>query len=351
MAVLTATAALVTAGFVFNEIFFYWFPNFGFATLLLAGLLGLNLAGRQTTAAAQSLFFLTALGGLTILALVGLAFGGSAALQESIPAVGISAQAMGLTAVAFIGYDLLRYTTPGIGYRGARRLMGIGIVAVGLLFWAWNTAALTHVAPSRLADTSIPHILSAKAIMGPTGRIMIGIVVIAGACAAVNYLFQAVAQMMAVLAARGLMPAVAGFSPSRPWLPLVTMTGVTGLLMAVGFAGSDWLDTFLRAGLIIWITSIGLAHLPSLLSGNRRDEGPVWRRTAAGVIVHLALLVAMVTMGMILLWTDDNPLSLLRAILALITIGASLAAAGLMAARRPDRNRRKASYSKEGVSQ
>src|SRR5210317_168693 len=32
---LVATSVLVTAGFAFNEIFVYWFPNFGFAFLLL----------------------------------------------------------------------------------------------------------------------------------------------------------------------------------------------------------------------------------------------------------------------------------------------------------------------------
>ena len=151
-------------------------------------------------------------------------------------------------------------------------LMGIGIVSAGMLYWGWNTAAVTHVAPSRLADTSIPHILAAKAIMGPGGRLVIGVVIIAGACAVVNYLFQAVAQMIAVMAARGLLPAAPGVSSSRPWLPLLVMTVMTGFLMVAGFAGSDWLDTCLRAGLVIWVAGIGLGHLPALLPGN----GKIW---------------------------------------------------------------------------
>ena len=351
VAILMATATLVTAGFVFNEIFVYWFPNFGFAALLLASVLALNLAGRRITALAQSLFFLTTLTGLAVLTVIGLAGAGGSAPNEPLTAFGSGLQTIGLAAVAFIGYDLLRYTSPGLDHRRARTLVFIGLASAGLFFWAWNTAALTHVGASRLADTSIPHILAAKAIMGPSGRLVIGVVVIAGACAAVNFLFQAVAQMMTILAERGLMPAIAGLSPSRPWLPLVTMTGVTGLLMAVGFAGSDWLDTSLRAGLIIWITSIGLSHLPSLFPGTRRDKGPVPLGAAAGSIVHLALLVAMVSTGVILVWTDETPVLLLRAILVLITIAAGLAAAGLLAARRPFSRRRKASHPKEGVSQ
>ncbi len=351
VAVLMATATLVTAGFVFNEIFVYWFPNFGFAALLLVGLLALNLAGRRIAALAQSLFFLTALSGLGVLTVIGLAGAGGAAPNETISTAGTGLQTIGLTAVAFIGYDLLRYTNPGLDHRRARIIMGIGIVSAGVLYWAWNTAALTHVVPSRLADTSIPHILAAKAIMGPSGRFIIGVVVIAGACAVVNFLFQAVAQMMTVMAARGLMPDVAGTSSSRPWLPLVGMTFLTGLLMAAGFAGSDWLDTSLRAGLIIWITGIGLSHLASLLPGNRWNNEATAPRTAAGGLAHLTLMVAMVVMGIILLWTDEDPGMLFRAILVLLAIAAGLASAGLVAARRSMHPHRKTSPSEEGVSQ
>ncbi len=43
LAVCLGTATLVAAGFVFNEVFIYWFPNFGFAVVLMLTLLALNL--------------------------------------------------------------------------------------------------------------------------------------------------------------------------------------------------------------------------------------------------------------------------------------------------------------------
>ncbi len=35
LVILAATALLVTSGYTFNEVFLYWFPNFGFSFLLL----------------------------------------------------------------------------------------------------------------------------------------------------------------------------------------------------------------------------------------------------------------------------------------------------------------------------
>jgi len=48
LAVCLGTATLVASGFVFNEVFIYWFPNFGFAVLVMLTLLILNLTCART---------------------------------------------------------------------------------------------------------------------------------------------------------------------------------------------------------------------------------------------------------------------------------------------------------------
>ena len=47
LTILAGTALLVTAGYAFNEVFLYWFPNFGFAFLLLALLTVLQLLRKE----------------------------------------------------------------------------------------------------------------------------------------------------------------------------------------------------------------------------------------------------------------------------------------------------------------
>jgi hypothetical protein len=72
VAVCLATAVLVTSGFVFNEVFFYWFPNFGFAALVLGGLLIVNVIGPQVAAALQLMLASIAIIGIAGISIVGL---------------------------------------------------------------------------------------------------------------------------------------------------------------------------------------------------------------------------------------------------------------------------------------
>ena len=352
VAVCMAAATLVTSGFVFNEVFVYWFPNFGFAFLLLLGLLALNLVGQRIAAAAQIIFTSAALIGLAGLTLAGAVGTSSQALEATAMPRHLFLKGVGLGAVALLGYDLLRFTAPDPDHRRHRYLMGIGLAAGGVLIWAWNTVALTHVPASRLADTSIPHILVAKAVMGETGRIVMGIVVIAGSLAAVNLLFRAVIRMSAVMAQNGMIPSMAGGSFAQPWLPLIGLGGLTGLLMASGFAGSDWLDISLRAGLILWLAGTGMTHLAPLLTSFSRSDGTAVLLTLCRAALHFILLATMTALGSVLIITDDDPGRLARALLTLIAIAAGLAAVGLIAARcRPANRHREVSPTNGGVLQ
>ena len=347
VAVCLATATLVASGFVFNEIFAFWFPNFGFAALLLFTLLTLNIAGRNAASAAQILFTATALTGLAVLTLAG-AFGQPPDMPaKSIDSPPLSPKGVGLFAIALLGYSLLRHAVPDPAGRRARAYMGIALTAGFMIVWSWNTIALTYVTPSRLADTTIPHILAARSIMGPPGRIIMGIVVISGSLAVVNLMFQAVARMLADMAKGNLIPSVTGVTSSRPWLLICALAGLTGLLMATGFAGSDWLDVSLRAGLILWVVGIGLDHLPPLLSRSYRHA-----RRGVPAAADLALTVGMTALGIVLVMEDETPGMLVRALLALVAIAAVLTTVGLIAVRRRPYNRhRKPSYCEEGVLQ
>ena len=74
-AIFLTTGLTVTSGFVFNEVFVYWFPNFGFAYILLTVVSGLHLFGPDTRAKAQVLFVGTALVGLGLLIGIGIVKG------------------------------------------------------------------------------------------------------------------------------------------------------------------------------------------------------------------------------------------------------------------------------------
>lgn len=333
VAVLLATAVLVTSGFVFNEAFLYWFPNFGFAALLLVVILTINLAGPRVAAAAQTLFTGTAIIGLAGLALVGVFTLSKTPSDPSTLLSGASSQSIGLAVIAFVGYDMLRYTHHGLDAFQLTPAVKTALIAGGLLLALWNTATVFSVAPSRLLNTSIPHILAAKAIIGPAGRIVIGVVAIAGAAAAVNYLFQSVARMIVLMARQQLLPAVFARSISCPVLALSSLAATTGLLLAIGFAGSDLLDISLRAGLMLWLVFYALNNLAGRFEGSQKPIHNDLLPSTENGIRHLLVAAAMMIVAVILGVTHDNPVVLLKTISAILCLTACLAGCGLLFTR------------------
>lgn len=103
-AIFLSTGILVSSGFVFNEVFFHWFPNFGFAFLLLGILLGIHLAGIPIGFKAQVIFVALTVAGLLILILTGIFTQGTQALAPwlLIPDRSIFFLAL----VLWVGFDL-----------------------------------------------------------------------------------------------------------------------------------------------------------------------------------------------------------------------------------------------------
>ena len=339
LAVCLGTATLVAAGFVFNEVFIYWFPNFGFAVVLMLTLLALNLISGRTAAIAQVIFVTIAVCGLLVLSVWAIYLwfqSGDIPYQEPVSFNPIS---LAPAALLFIGYDLLNFTNAAGANVKVTSKMLTGIFLIGLLVILWGLAAYLHVAPERLADTTLPHILTAKKIGGQTGRVIIGMVVIAGTCAAVNVLFHAVSRMMTQMAANRLLPAVFTRLSGRPLLPLFCLAGGIGLLMAMGFAGSEWLDKSIRAALSFWLLSYAMTQLALFIQW-RKKRSPYQRPRPSywpkrHMIVFLAMLICSV--GLVLI--DDNIAQLLLTMLVIFIISLFMACLGLFLAKSSFANR------------
>ena len=325
LAVCLGTATLVASGFVFNEVFIYWFPNFGFAVLVMLTLLILNLTGGRIAAVAQVIFVTVAVSGLLVLSVWAMVLWFQTGEIPSREPISFNINSLALAALLFIGYDLLNFTKPaGINYKKTSK-MTIGIIVIGLLSILWGLTAYLNVSPERLADTTLPHILTAKKIGGQTGRVIIGMVIIAGTCAAVNVLFHAVSRMMTHMAENRLLPGMFNRFTGRPLLPLFCLAGTIGLLMAMGFAGSELLDKSIRAGSLFWLLGYAMTHLALFMrwhkkrSLNKKSPPPFGPRLH--VIVFGAILFSIV--GLVL--SDDNIAQLLLTMLVIFIISVFLA--------------------------
>ncbi len=312
--VIAATALLVTAGFVFNEVFVYWFPNFAFAFILLGILMAIQLFKRPVADACQIVFSAVAAAGLLILTIRGL-LGEPAAPVTSTGTGGVSDyRSIFMILWLWIGIDLLYVNTrSGAGASGRRFKTAVaGIVVLTLIFALWAIVSLNYVAAERLADTTIAHTLVAKKVLGQPGRVLIGLVAIAGTCAAVNALFTAAARLVSTHARQKMVPFAHHLSDRRPAVTPLALGGLIAALMAGGVAGTEEIDTFLRAGLLLWMLYYIAVHIlvlrlkpdvrfPAIYAfGFRTFAGPLLGATA------LAAAIAVLTV------TDPDRATLIK---------------------------------------
>ena len=325
-AVFLTTGLTVSCGFVFNEVFVYWFPNFGFAFILLGLLSALHLLGPGLRARAQTFFVGTAFLGLTLF--IGAGFiKGLPHTASRIPADSpIALPWLFMPLMFFIGFDIAVSMT---GYplrrsNGAMKSPKTAIVVFGVLMILWAIVITQYVTGSRLTATSISHIIAAREISGQLGRIIMGFIVIAGACAAVNALFEAVARLAATMSEHKLLPRIL----HTPQVTVLCVAAAAAIMMAGGLAGEELLETYIRATLLLWLGGYGLLQV-CLLQMAAAGVG-VRPAIGQGRIKVRLLTTAVVTFGgaAILALTDARAMLIFKVIMAFIGSALVLGAIG-----------------------
>jgi len=251
-AIFLATGVLVSSGFVFNEVFLYWFPNFGFAFLLLFLILGIQLAGKQIHLICQIVFVGLAITGLLGIILKGMTMTG---IPDAFPPVVLPAwPVLFLPLLLWVGFELFLFTgiPPEKENRPATSVLIIA--GAGILFMALGLVYIAHVPLDKLSSSTIPHLKTARILMGDIGRYIMGTIIISGSLAAVNALFSAGRIQAERMAQQGFLPQWTGKTFAIPTL----LTIVIGLMMAGGVAGSEKLEIWIRSIFILWLFSYGL---------------------------------------------------------------------------------------------
>lgn len=319
-----ATGILATAGYVFNEIFVSWFPNLGFSFCLLGFLLVLNLWGQRVSRMVQVMFVTVALSGLIFLSAVGLiGWGNLPQVAEAAghPSFNITRVVL-LGLILFIGFDLAGLAK-GSEEKSPSHLMGsmiAGIVLVGFVFILWGLVSLQYVSPERLSDTTVPYSIAARAILGENGRMVMGVVLLAGTCSAVNALLIAVSRMIAGMANQGLLPSFLGLARERAPVALIILALGIAAMMALGMAGAPVLEIYTKAGILFWLLNYAAVHLSILIMRRRfRGQSTVFQIPGYPVVTTIGLLASFLGFAG-LLWSDSESVLLFKLMLIIFTI-------------------------------
>ena len=307
--ILAATALLVTSGYTFNEVFLYWFPNFGFAFLLLGLLTLLQFLPLKQVYKIQlffvglaglGIFFLGVYGSLTPAKSMGTIF----QIPQHISEGGLSSA---LLLLLFAGSNLFQGKKSGFPH--------VALIAL-LVLLPWMFASLAHVNPERLASSTIPFMTASRKIMGDTGRQIMGIVVIMGSCAAFTGFTLLCRQKLAELSQEKMAPRFLAKEGQRWLLPPLTAIAV-GACMATGLAGDERLELLLRSALLLWLLYYCTVSFAAIASIKAEKSLPSITPFFAPLILSTGLVT--------ILLSSSHPLELLKFIVFLLVASSFLA--------------------------
>jgi hypothetical protein len=264
LCVVLATSVLALAGFAFNEVFVYRFPNMGFTFVLLTLICGAHLSGDKIPRALQTLCGLGAMLGFGAVALTG-------ALRQGVVEPGDPAMTglagsellvvLAPAVILFMGFELADASRSGPPR--SRMPWGlIGLLAMACCFGLFATAGLHHAPADKLANTSVAHMSLGRRVLGDAGRYLAGGAAILGSVAAVNALLLSwrtwFCQRLAVSSGGGWLTTRAVRSLFTAVLPFAAVA----LLLWGGWAGEPVLEKWIAGATAVYFLAyagVGLA--------------------------------------------------------------------------------------------
>lgn len=317
-AVCASAALAVTAGFAFNEVFVYWFPNFAFAFLLLGATAAVNLISRTAAQATQVIAISTVCIGMIVLCGAGLSH-----LPGEIGAhafkFDFNYRYLAAAFVVLIGYDLGLYVY-GNERNGSRRseAMVAAVVGGALIVALWGLAAMSVVSPEKLESSTVPYMTAARKALGQPGRYIMGTVAIAAVFSAINSMMHSVS-MMASQLAYNYIDNQRSDNPIliRP-VTVLLIAGASAFLMALGFAGEPHLETWIRASIILWLIYYMFVNISAIRAMHQSSMPTPQGRASAMLLLKIfsVAVMALAATGLILI--EPEPFQLL--IFAIIVV-------------------------------
>ena len=254
LAVCASTALVVSAGFVFNEVFVYWFPNFAFAIILLGLVTIVNFFGEKVKFFIQSAAVIGVVLGL--FALIGASiFARPPAISSPPTGVSFDYRYLLMVITLLVGFDMGLYAgwKDGDSFSRQYRVLVAALILGGLILFSWGLAAMAVLAPAKLESSSISHMIVARKVLGETGRLIMGAVIICGVFAAVNSLMHATGTMVDKITSADENFRKTDHSAIEHRVTILLISGSSAVLMAMGIAGDSIIETWIRSSLFLWL--------------------------------------------------------------------------------------------------
>jgi len=324
-AICSSAGLVVTAGFVFNEVFVYWFPNFTFAYLLLGAVLVINVLRPKAVPSIQVVCIALAGIGLLILAVAGL-LQPADARSVSGTITHFDYRYLAAAVIVLVGFDMGLYSgrEPRPVASQTARALAMALVAGAAVLALWGVGAMAMVPAAKLESSTIPHMIAARKALGQPGRLIMGTVAIFGVFAAVNAMLFSVS----VTAAKLMEPFDSLSGGKIRVVSLLFIAGASAFLMFLGFAGEPFLETWIRGGMVLWL----IYYMSINVAAYRIKAAPLQKtkRSRKSPVAHLKGLgligAALGAGGLILLEPEPKVMMIF---LATVTAAVTLLVVGI----------------------
>lgn len=267
--IFAGSAEAAISGFIVTEVFSVKI-NPVLVSIVVVLFLGIsNLFGVKVFSWTQTILTTLLIGSTVTLGIIGLT--GNATGTPVTNTLDFNPMGWGvlsLTALAFWLFVGVEFVTPLAEeikkpkiYIPLSMILGLVIIFIADLIFGF--ASIKYAPLEGLAESASPHVDAAKAMLGDTGLIWMGIVTILATSSTLNTLISSISRMLYAMALEGQMPKV--FSKLNrwgiPWVAILFMSLLFVFFLLIGITNSSSITTFILAGCLCWMVAYIIAHL------------------------------------------------------------------------------------------
>ncbi len=253
-----STLILAKAGFVFNEIFLYWFPNLFFSVCFLVFIVGINIMRPSLSRCLQGISVFIFLGSILFLLISGLVNWEKTIVeaQNTMQSEPLHWRHLILGFWLFMAGELAVYHNTIHQQRPVSLFNIVCAFVVSLvIFISWGKFALHFVSMERLADSTVPHFVVAQAISGEMGQKIMGAAILAGSFASVNLLMAGGSAALAKMArSRQIFPILKNPKLVEKFSMMILFIAILSMLLS-GMAGKEITWTIAYSAFYVWLVS------------------------------------------------------------------------------------------------
>lgn len=216
---------------------------------------------------------------------------------------------IGLAVFMCVGFEYVTPLTPELrnAQKNLPRAMVIGILLVGLAMVLWGAGMARQVENVALDPSGAVHILDtpmaiplyAEAIMGPIGKVWIGIAFLLGGAATINTIMAAIPRMLAGMARDGALPKMFAWEHPKYKSPGVgiVFTLIPPVMYAIWIGGNiDLILPLVLAAVCCWAVAYILINISVVVLRIRRPDLPRAYRSpffpVPQIVSSIGLLIA-----------------------------------------------------------